>query len=86
MLAITVGVDLFNISYVVTLSLVVMISSFDIAGISGGATFMAIVVLFTLNLSIEWVDLFIWGEPLIDMRRTARNVNGSMVLGTLING
>lgn len=83
MVAPTVGVDPFSLSYVVTLILVVAISSFGIAGVGGGATFAAIVVLSTLNLPIELVGLLISIEPLIDMGRTALNVNGSMVAGTI---
>ncbi|WGE57870.1 L-cystine transporter [Actinobacillus equuli] len=85
MVAPTVGIDPFSLSYVVTLILVVAISSFGIAGVGGGATFAAIVVLSTLNLPIELVGLLISVEPLIDMGRTALNVNGSMVAGTLSN-
>ncbi|EFN01040.1 Proton glutamate symport protein [Actinobacillus pleuropneumoniae serovar 12 str. 1096] len=85
MVAPTVGIDPFSLGYVVTLILVVAISSFGIAGVGGGATFAAIVVLSTLNLPIELVGLLISVEPLIDMGRTALNVNGSMVAGTLSN-
>ena len=85
MVAPTVGIDPFSAGYVVTLILVVAISSFGIAGVGGGATFAAIVVLSTLNLPIELVGLLISVEPLIDMGRTALNVNGSMVAGTLSN-
>lgn len=85
MVAPTVGVDPFSLSYILTLVLVVAISSFGIAGVGGGATFAAIVVLSTLNLPIELVGLLISVEPLIDMGRTALNVNGSMVAGTLSN-
>lgn len=85
MVAPTVGIEPFSLGYVVTLILVVAISSFGIAGVGGGATFAAIVVLSTLNLPIELVGLLISVEPLIDMGRTALNVNGSMVAGTLSN-
>ncbi|OAM32079.1 L-cystine transporter tcyP [Eikenella sp. NML03-A-027] len=85
MIAPTVGVDPFNVSYIATLVFVVTMSSFGIAGVGGGATFAAIVVLSTLNLPLELVGLLISIEPLIDMGRTALNVNGSMVAGTLSN-
>lgn len=85
MIAPTVGVDPFSFNYILTLILVVAISSFGIAGVGGGATFAAIVVLSTLNLPIELVGLLISVEPLIDMGRTALNVNGAMVAGTLTN-
>lgn len=83
MVATTVGVDPFTVSYIATLVLVVAISSFGIAGVGGGATFSAIVVLSTLNLPLELVGLLISIEPLIDMGRTALNVNGAMTAGTL---
>ena len=60
-----------------------LISSFGIAGVGGGATFAAIMVLSTLNLPLELVGLLISIEPLIDMGRTALNVNGAMTAGTL---
>ncbi|EEY09901.1 L-cystine uptake protein TcyP [Mannheimia haemolytica] len=85
MVAPTVGMDPFILNYILTLILVVAISSFGIAGVGGGATFAAIVVLSTLNLPIELVGLLISVEPIIDMARTALNVNGAMVAGTLTN-
>ncbi|OOF88564.1 L-cystine transporter [Rodentibacter ratti] len=83
MIAPTVGIDPFSMSYIATLVLVVAISSFGIAGVGGGATFAAIVVLSTLGLPLELVGLLISIEPLIDMGRTALNVNGAMTAGTL---
>ncbi|MCX2962153.1 L-cystine transporter [Rodentibacter caecimuris] len=83
MVAPTVGIDPFTVSYIATLVLVVAISSFGIAGVGGGATFAAIVVLSTLGLPLELVGLLISIEPLIDMGRTALNVNGAMTAGTL---
>ena len=85
MVAPTVGVDPFSIGYIATLILVVAISSFGIAGVGGGATFAAIVVLSTLNLPLALVGLLISIEPLIDMGRTALNVNGAMTAGTITN-
>ncbi|PJG86366.1 L-cystine transporter [Conservatibacter flavescens] len=85
MIAPTVGIDPFSMEYILTLILIVAISSFGIAGVGGGATFAAIVVLSTLNLPLALVGLLISIEPLIDMGRTALNVNGAMVSGTLSN-
>ena len=85
MVAPTVGVDPFSIGYIATLILVVAISSFGIAGVGGGATFAAIVVLSTLNLPLALVGLLISIEPLIDMGRTALNVNGAITAGTITN-
>lgn len=85
MVAPTVGIDPFSIGYIATLILVVAISSFGIAGVGGGATFAAIVVLSTLNLPLALIGLLISIEPLIDMGRTALNVNGAMTAGTITN-
>lgn len=85
MVAPTVGIDPFSLQYIFTLILVVAISSFGIAGVGGGATFAAIVVLSSLNLPLALVGLLISIEPLIDMGRTALNVNGAMVAGTISN-
>lgn len=83
MVAPMVGIDPFSFSYILTLISVVAISSFGIAGVGGGATFAAIVVLSTLGLPLELVGLLISIEPIIDMGRTALNVNGAMVAGTI---
>ncbi|SUB33220.1 sodium/dicarboxylate symporter family protein (SDF) [[Pasteurella] mairii] len=83
MVAPMVGIDPFTLPYISTLILVVSLSSFGIAGVGGGATFAAIVVFSTLGLPLELVGLLISIEPLIDMGRTALNVNGAMVAGTL---
>ncbi|ADO96580.1 Putative transporter [Haemophilus influenzae R2846] len=83
MVAPMVGIDPFSFSYIPTLIFVVAISSFGIAGVGGGATFAAIVVLSTLGLPLELIGLLISIEPLIDMGRTALNVNGAMVAGTI---
>ncbi len=83
MVAPMVGIDPFSFSYILTLISVVAIYSFGIAGVGGGATFAAIVVLSTLGLPLELVGLLISIEPIIDMGRTALNVNGAMVAGTI---
>lgn len=85
MIAPTVGIDPFTLPFIATLALVAAIGSFGIAGVGGGATFAAIVVLSTFNLPLALVGLLISIEPLIDMGRTALNVNGAMVAGTISN-
>ncbi|MGP6139451.1 L-cystine transporter [Jeotgalibaca sp. A127] len=77
----TVGIDVTSIGFILTLMLVVTISSFGVAGVGGGATFAALIVLSTLNLPIAIVGLVISVEPIIDMMRTMINVNDSMVAG-----
>ncbi|WP_345946570.1 L-cystine transporter [Staphylococcus aureus] len=71
-----------DLQFIVTLIAVVIISSFGVAGVGGGATFASILVLSTLNLPIALAGVLISVEPLIDMGRTALNVNDSMLAGT----
>ncbi|HEN4045990.1 TPA: L-cystine transporter [Staphylococcus aureus] len=71
-----------DLQFIVTLIAVVIISSFGVAGVGGGATFASILVLSTLNLPVALAGLLISVEPLIDMGRTALNVNDSMLAGT----
>lgn len=71
-----------DLQFIVTLIAVVIISSFGVAGAGGGATFASILVLSTLNLPVALAGVLISVEPLIDMGRTALNVNDSMLAGT----
>ncbi|WP_445491245.1 L-cystine transporter [Niallia sp. 03133] len=83
MIAPTAGIDPLSPSFIATLIIVVMISSFGVAGVGGGATFATLIVLSTLNLPVALAGLLISVEPLIDMGRTALNVSGSMVSGVV---
>ncbi|WP_411842534.1 L-cystine transporter [Salinicoccus sp. HZC-1] len=82
MIAPAVGIEI-NATFIITLIAVTVIASLGIAGVGGGATFAAIVVLSTMNLPIALAAVLISIEPLIDMGRTAVNVSGSMVSGTV---
>lgn len=83
MIAPSAGIDPFSIGFILSVIAVVTISSFGVAGVGGGATFAAIIVLSTLNLPVALAGLLISVEPLIDMGRTAVNVSGSMTAGVL---
>ena len=83
MIAPTVGIDPLSTTFILTLIAVVAISSFGVAGVGGGATFAAILVLSTMNLPVALAGLLISVEPLIDMARTAVNVSGSMTAGVV---
>ncbi|MCM3766765.1 L-cystine transporter [Neobacillus niacini] len=83
MVAPAAGVDPTSLSFILTLILVVTIGSFGVAGVGGGATFAALIVLSVMNLPIAIVGLLISVEPLIDMGRTALNVSGAMTAGVL---
>ena len=71
-----------DIPFILTLIAVVVISSFGVAGVGGGATFASILVLSTLNLPVALAGVLISIEPIIDMGRTALNVNDSILAGT----
>ncbi|AIF66597.1 sodium:dicarboxylate symporter [Terribacillus saccharophilus] len=81
MIAPSQGINPLSPSFIATLILVVMISSFGVAGVGGGATFASLIVLSTMNLPVALAGVLISVEPLIDMGRTALNVSGSMVSG-----
>ncbi|WP_164072521.1 cation:dicarboxylate symporter family transporter, partial [Poseidonibacter lekithochrous] len=52
MIAPTVGINPLDPSFMLTLIAVVTVSSFGIAGVGGGATFAALIVLSTLNMPV----------------------------------
>ncbi len=81
MVAPTVGINPFDPIWMLTLVCVVTLSSVGVAGVGGGATFAALIVLPMLGLPVTLVALLISIEPLIDMGRTALNVDGSMTAG-----
>ncbi|WP_282570671.1 L-cystine transporter [Sporosarcina sp. NCCP-2222] len=81
MIAPTVGQNPLEPMFLLTLVAIVAISSFGVAGVGGGATFAAILVLSALNLPVALAGLLISVEPLIDMGRTALNVSGAMTAG-----
>lgn len=83
MVAPTVSIDPFQPTWIATLVGVTMLSSIGVAGVGGGATFAALIILPTMGLPITLVALLISIEPLIDMGRTALNVSGSITAGTL---
>jgi L-cystine uptake protein TcyP (sodium:dicarboxylate symporter family) len=82
MIAPTVGIDPASPGFITSLVVVATLGSVGIAGVGGGATFAALVVLSSLNLPVALAGLLISVEPLIDMGRTAVNVSGSMTAGT----
>lgn len=79
----TMGMDIASPTYILTIMAVVVISSFGVAGVGGGATFAALIVLGSLGMPVSIVGLVISVEPIIDMARTLLNVNDSIVAGVL---
>ncbi|HEY4601775.1 MAG TPA: L-cystine transporter [Cerasibacillus sp.] len=83
MIAPTVGIDPLAPEFIVKLVLIIGISSFGVAGVGGGATFAALIVLSSMGLPVALAGILISIEALIDMGRTAVNVNDSILAGTL---
>jgi|TARA_B110000438_G_scaffold129982_1_gene126210 hypothetical protein len=83
MIAPSMGINPMDPMFILSLVMIVTISSFGIAGVGGGATFAALVVLPAMGFPVALVALLISIEPLIDMARTALNVNGSMMAGVI---
>jgi L-cystine uptake protein TcyP (sodium:dicarboxylate symporter family) len=82
MIAPTVGIDPFTSAFLVPLVGIITVGSVGVAGVGGGATFAALIVLSAMNLPVTLAGLLISIEPLIDMGRTALNVSGSITAGT----
>ncbi|RCL01336.1 MAG: Symporter [Candidatus Tokpelaia sp. JSC085] len=83
MIAPTMGINPLDSIWITTLVGVVTLSSIGVAGVGGGATFAALIVLPAMGLPITLAALLISIEPLIDMGRTALNVNGAMTAGVI---
>jgi L-cystine uptake protein TcyP (sodium:dicarboxylate symporter family) len=83
MIAPTVGIDPMAPGFLLQLLAVVTFGSVGVAGVGGGATFAALIVLSSMNLPVALAGLLISIEPLIDMGRTALNVSGSITAGTV---
>jgi L-cystine uptake protein TcyP (sodium:dicarboxylate symporter family) len=78
-----VGIDPFTASFLLPLLAIVAFGSIGVAGVGGGATFAALIVLSALDLPVALAGLLISVEPLIDMGRTALNVSGSIAAGSV---
>ena len=83
MAAPAVGINPFDPVWIATLVGIITLSSAGVAGVGGGATFAALIVLPMMGLPVTLVALLISIEPIIDMGRTALNVSGSMTAGTI---
>jgi uncharacterized protein len=67
MVAPTVGINPLDPLWIATLVGIVTVSSAGVAGVGGGATFAALIVLPAMGLPVTLVALLISVEPLIDM-------------------
>ncbi len=83
MIATALGIEILAPIFFVKLIIVIMVASLGGAGIGGGATIAALIVLPIMGLPIELVGLLIAIEPILDQGRTALNVSGAMVAGVV---
>ncbi|CAN7478768.1 cation:dicarboxylase symporter family transporter [Pseudoduganella sp. LjRoot289] len=83
MIAPTVGIDPYTLGFIAPLLAIIAVGSVGVAGVGGGATFAALIVLSSMNLPVALAGLLISIEPLIDMGRTALNVSGSIAAGAV---
>lgn len=83
MIAPTIGINPYDPAFLIQLIVITALASFGIAGVGGGATFAAIMVLSAMGMPVALAGVLISIEPLIDMGRTAINVSGSMIAGLL---
>ncbi len=83
MIAPTMGINPMDPVFLIQLVVITTFASFGIAGVGGGATFAALTVLTALGFPVALAGLLIAIEPLIDMGRTALNVNDSILAGVI---
>jgi L-cystine uptake protein TcyP (sodium:dicarboxylate symporter family) len=79
----TVGIDPYTTAFLLPLLGIIAVGSIGVAGVGGGATFAALIVLSAMGLPVALAGLLISIEPLIDMGRTALNVSGSITAGAV---
>jgi L-cystine uptake protein TcyP (sodium:dicarboxylate symporter family) len=73
------GINPLDPSFLLTLCVIIMINSFGVAGVGGGAIFAGIAALNAFDMPLIIIPLLAGIEPIIDMARTALNINGTMV-------
>lgn len=77
--AMTQGINPLAPQFLLYAGFIIAMTSFGIAGTGGGGTVATIISLSALGLPVGLVGVFIAVEPLIDMGRTAINLNGGVV-------
>jgi len=78
------GWDVWSAGFIIPLVLYCVISSIGTAGIGGGATNVSLMVLGLMGLPIEIVTILLAVDFIIDMGRTAVNVNDSILAGFVV--
>jgi L-cystine uptake protein TcyP (sodium:dicarboxylate symporter family) len=77
------GWNIWSPGFIILLIVYVTVSSIGIAGVGGGATNASILVLSMFGLPIELVAILASVDFLIDMGRTALNVNDAILAGVI---
>lgn len=77
------GWDILSIGFIALLVIYIVITSFGIGGVGGGATNATILVLSLFGLPIDLVAILISVDFIIDMARTALNVNDAILAGVV---
>ncbi len=77
------GWDITSIGFIALLVVYIVITSFGIGGVGGGATNATILVLSLFGLPIDLVAILISVDFIIDMARTALNVNDAILAGVV---
>ena len=77
------GWDVASVGFLALLVIYVVITSFGIGGVGGGATNATILLLSLFGLPIDLVAILISVDFIVDMARTALNVNDSILAGVI---
>lgn len=81
MIAPSLGINVLDPQFFFWMVFVIVLSSFGVAGVGGGAIFASLIVLPMLGMPISLVAILMAVDPLIDMGRTALNINASVISG-----
>ena len=79
MIAPTLGINIFEPSFLIRLLIIILIGSFGLPGVPGGAMTAALITLSALNFPVELVAVLVAIDPILDMGFTMLNVNDGMI-------
>ena len=79
MIAPTLGINIFEPSFLIRLMIIILIGSFGLPGVPGGAMTAALITLSALNFPVELVAVLVAIDPILDMGFTMLNVNDGMI-------
>jgi L-cystine uptake protein TcyP (sodium:dicarboxylate symporter family) len=79
----SLGLNPLNAAFIIKMLVIVTIASIGVAGVGGGAIMSSLFVFSLLHFPLELIILLIPTDPIIDMGRTAMNINGTLFTGTI---